>query len=194
MLRAVEFSHLLLRAAIRPGDGAVDATAGNGRDLLFLTELTGPDGMVFGFDIQPCAIASARRLLESHRVSPDCWELFACSHAAAAEMIPHPWHGRLGAVIFNLGYLPGGDHSITTSPDSTLTALNSLLPLLRIGGLAVVVAYTGHPGGGAEADAVSGFAAGLSAREWQVMQCRALNAGPQAPRVIAIERTAMPVA
>ena len=50
MLSAVEYSHLLLRGRLLPGDMAVDATAGNGHDTIFLARLTGPQGKVFAFD------------------------------------------------------------------------------------------------------------------------------------------------
>ena len=39
-------------AVLLPGDAAVDATMGNGGDLLFLAEQVGADGRVFGFDVQ----------------------------------------------------------------------------------------------------------------------------------------------
>ena len=51
-----------LRQVLRPGDTAVDATVGKGRDLLFLTECVGEGGRVLGFDIQPEALAAAEKL------------------------------------------------------------------------------------------------------------------------------------
>jgi hypothetical protein len=57
--------------------------------------------------------------------------------------------------MFNLGYRPGGDRSIVTRTDSTLTALESAYRLLLPGGIMTVVGYVGHPGGRDETDAVA---------------------------------------
>ena len=50
-------------AVLGPGGLAVDATVGNGHDTLFLARRVAPRGRVFGFDIQPAALAGARRRL-----------------------------------------------------------------------------------------------------------------------------------
>lgn len=42
--------------------------------------------------------------------------------------------GHIDAAIFNLGYLPKGDKSIVTKPDTTIQAINSLLSLMSIEG------------------------------------------------------------
>ncbi len=39
--------------------------------------------------------------------------------------------GHIDAAIFNLGYLPKGDKSIVTKPDTTIQAINSLLSLMH---------------------------------------------------------------
>jgi len=42
---------------------------------------------------------------------------------------------------FNLGYLPGGDKSIITRTDSTVTALNNAIRILSSNGIITVMAY-----------------------------------------------------
>lgn len=187
-MRVVEFSHHLLRDSLRPGDMAIDATAGNGRDTLFLTKLTGPDGMVFAFDIQPQAIAVTRSLLEGAGVPPKSWQMIHAGHETMLEAIPERWHGHAGAVLFNLGYLPGSDKLVTTVADATLTAMHAALRMLRAGGVLVVVIYTGQPGGIDEARAVLDFAACLSTREYCAVEYRTINSRNHPPSVVAIQK------
>jgi hypothetical protein len=70
------------------------------------------------------------------------------------EVLPPEIFGQVVAVTFNLGYLPGGDKSVVTQTTTTRMALRLSMDLLRPGGLLVVVAYRGHPGGPEECDAV----------------------------------------
>jgi len=56
-------AHEAMAACLRPGDWAVDATAGNGHDALFLAQTVGPQGRVVAFDVQPAAATATRRRL-----------------------------------------------------------------------------------------------------------------------------------
>ncbi len=190
MLRAVEYAHQLLRNRLLPGDMAIDATAGNGHDTLFLTKLTGPGGMVFAFDVQAAAIAATRALLEREGVVQEAWRLFHAGHETMAEAIPEQWHGLAAAVVFNLGYLPGRDKSVITTALGTLPAIESSLRLMRPGGVLVIVVYSGHPGGREEMAAVLEFVAGLSPREFHAIEYRTLNARNDPPFVVAVEKVA----
>src|SRR5262249_21317060 len=137
---------------------AIDATAGNGHDTRFLLECVGASGRVFAFDLQAEALAhTARAAGDVSNLT-----LFTRDHAEMRDAIPPEYHGHVGAVMFNLGYLPGGDHSITTQPTSTLKAISAALELLRPGGVLTVLAYTGHLGGAEEADAVAKLLGELS--------------------------------
>ena len=188
MLRAVEFSHQLLRERLFPGDMAIDATAGNGQDTHFLARLTGPDGMVFAFDVQDEAIAATRSLLERRGVPAESWQLIHAGHETMAEAIPRRWHGHAGAVLFNLGYLPGSDKTITTTAASTVAAMRAALDLVRPGGAIIAVLYTGHPGGAEESAAVLDFAAGLATRDYHAVEYRTINFCNSPPSVLAIEK------
>lgn len=50
-------------------------------------------------------------------------------------------------IAFNLGYLPGGDKTITTESETTLEALKVAKEILMPGGLISLLVYVGHPGG-----------------------------------------------
>ncbi|WP_305908526.1 class I SAM-dependent methyltransferase [Methylomarinum sp. Ch1-1] len=141
-----ETAHQIIVAHIRPGDIAIDATTGNGHDTLFLARQVGPQGHVYGFDIQSQAITATRqRLAEAQRQGQVT--LFQASHADMAAKIPVDLHGRIQAIMFNLGYLPGSDKSVITRSESTLAALACATRLLAPSGVMTVLAYPGHAGG-----------------------------------------------
>lgn len=158
-MRLTELAQAAVRELLRPGDLAIDATAGNGHDTLFLAQVVGAEGTVWACDVQEPAIAATRMLLaiEGHRHV----ELFREDHSQLASRLPESARGQISAVMFNLGYLPGGDKSVTTLADSTRTALDSLWDFVRPGGIVTILAYPGHAGGEAESRGVDAFAASL---------------------------------
>jgi len=146
-------AHELLTPYLSTGDIAVDATAGNGHDTLFLAQQVGPTGRVHAFDIQSSALDSTReRLRQAACETP--LRLHPVSHAEMLHQLPTDLRGRVAAITFNLGYLPGADRQTVTHSESTLAALRQSLLLLRPGGALSVLAYRGHPGGREEALAV----------------------------------------
>ena len=152
-MRLVDQAHLLIKEHLKAGDIAIDATVGNGHDTVFLAERVGPEGKVFGFDLQDIAIEVAKLVLKTKKHIKQC-DLFQCGHEKLAERIPTEYHGRIAVAMFNLGYLPHGDKDLITRPDTTLAALEQSLQLLMPGGLLSVLAYRGHPGGMEEYEAV----------------------------------------
>ena len=149
----VELSHRIVDAVLRTGQVAVDATAGGGRDTLFLAEQVGPHGTVYAFDIQQEALDTAGALLTGSGV--DCTMHWIHAGHESIENHVHPMHReRMGTLMFNLGYLPGGDQRIVTRKATTIPALESSLRLLGKDGVMSVAAYRGHPGGAEEANAV----------------------------------------
>ena len=129
-VRVTERAQKLATEILRPGDLAVDGTAGKGRDTACLAQAVGPTGHVLAFDIQPEAIASTRTLLESAGLSERV-SLLLRSHADLADVLTPAQFGKLGAAIFNLGYLPGGNPDIITQPASTDRALRSADVVLK---------------------------------------------------------------
>lgn len=181
----VALSHLLLRSFIQPGDRVVDATCGNGNDTLLLADLAGSQGQVWGFDIQQQAISeTSRKLAEaglSERVT-----LLHSGHERIAEHLAGP----LQVVLFNLGYLPGGDRSIITRPETTGIALQQSLELLGEGGIVLVTIYPGHTGGGQEQQALEDWATALDPRKYYSWRMGQLNVSSAAPYCIIIQKAA----
>ncbi len=155
MQRLTERAHEICVTVLQSGEIAIDATAGNGHDTLFLAQQVGPAGMVFALDVQADALQATARRLEADSLQNVV--LLHRDHAEIADAIPAEQHGRVAVVMFNLGYLPGGDKSRTTQSATTRTALKQSLRLLQPGGLLTVLAYTGHPGGKEETVAVRSF-------------------------------------
>jgi len=182
----VPLSHLLLRQFVRAGDNVIDATCGNGHDTLLLAELATADGTVWGFDIQIEAIQATAQKLTAAGFGKAV-RLFHCSHAQMTQYVDQPIH----AVVFNLGYLPGGDRSLTTRPETTLAALEQSLKLLHHGGIIMATIYPGHDGGDAEGNAVEAWAAGLSPKHCHVWRMGQTNVKVDAPYLILIQKAVM---
>lgn len=181
--RVLQYAQTLLKSAVDDGDIAVDATAGNGHDTLFLAELVGDDGFVYAFDVQKQAVdATLHRLLDhalEHRAI-----VLNDGHENVAKYVDKPVAGA----IFNLGYLPGSDHEVITRPNTTIQALESLMKLLKIGGIIVLVIYHGHEGGKEERDEVIRFVSGLPQKYIHVLRYEFLNQKNDPPFIIALEK------
>lgn len=183
----LQFAHSLANGALGPGDVAVDATIGNGHDTVVLCQAVGNDGSVFGFDVQAAAIEETKRRLEGLSVTPDV-DLFNVGHEQMAEHLPPDVRGSVGAITFNLGYLPGSDSSLTTGPETTIPALRAAVDVLRPGGVVTVVMYTGHEGGPDEAEAVDRWARALSQEDAHALSYQFVNQKNDPPRLVAIEK------
>lgn len=183
MMRTTEFAHLLVRQALQDGDWVIDATVGNGHDTALLAELVGRSGKVFGFDIQKNALeAAGERLGPLPHVT-----LFHAGHEEMTAHLPEDAKGRIAAIMFNLGYLPGSAKDVITREDTTLAALEQAIELLKPHGLITLVLYPGHEGGAEEAGAVRAYVRAL-AEDFAVNTYARVNSARPAPELIAIER------
>jgi len=165
--RATEIVRDAVLKILHPGDTAIDATAGNGHDTLWLAQAVGGTGKIYAFDIQEKAIKTAsKRIGEAglaHRV-----EFIHANHASIGSRIPQDLKNSVNAIVFNLGYLPKSDESLITKPETTLIALNDSLNWLRLDGILSIVLYPAHHGGEEEAAAVNGWAENLDKNKFHV--------------------------
>ncbi|HPZ42507.1 MAG TPA: class I SAM-dependent methyltransferase [Bacillota bacterium] len=180
---AVYLAHMFLSQVLGDGGTGIDATAGNGHDTVFLASLVGPRGKVYAFDIQSIALQNTRLLLEQHGYAERV-QLFQAGHEEMEKFVSGP----VDAVIFNLGYLPGCDHGVTSSADTTVKAVQAALNLLRSGGRVSIVVYTGHPGGIEEYQKLEEMASALDGKHFHVLRINFLNRSQRAPSVIVIEK------
>jgi predicted methyltransferase len=181
------FARSLLQIACTSGDIVVDATLGNGHDTEFLAKLVGHDGHVFGFDIQEQALLKTSKRLEEQNLQGQV-TLFQHGHEKIKESIPATFHGQVTGAIFNLGYLPGGDKSIVTTPSTTISAIQQLLEIMAKEGIIVLVIYHGHPEGAEERDALMEFVKSIHQKKAHVLQYGFINQSNNPPFIIAIEK------
>ncbi|MBM7706914.1 ubiquinone/menaquinone biosynthesis C-methylase UbiE [Chryseomicrobium aureum] len=179
---ALNQSKIYLKEIIEPGDVVVDATAGNGHDTLFLAKLVTPSGKVVAFDIQQTAVESTKQRLSSAGVEHA--EVILAGHERMEEFISQD----VRAVVFNLGYLPGADHTVTTESSKTIQAIEAALRLLVVKGRIVLVIYHGHQTGKIERSAVLDFVATLPQEQYQVLHSAFLNQQNSPPELVVIER------
>lgn len=179
----VKLAQVWLSEVVRPGDHVVDATAGNGYDTLFLAQLVGPTGRVYAFDIQTEALRQTARNLAERDLAGRV-ELIEAGHEYMETYVP----AGVKAVVFNLGYRPGGDHCLTTQPESTVLALQAAARLLQPGGIITVVVYTGHPGGLAEGQSVDSWAAKLVQNQWDVVAMSFINRRHHSPYLLVVQK------
>ena len=180
---ALQLSHAYAERLIVPGDRVVDATCGNGGDTVFLARLVGPKGRVEGFDIQEAAILkTTERLTEAHLI--DRCRLHTQSHDQMDEWV----EPGVSLVLFNLGYLPGGNHAIGTRPATTLPAITKALERIRSGGAVLICLYYGGDSGFDEYKAVLDFVRQLPVQTFAVLKIELANALNCPPIFICCEK------
>lgn len=162
---ALEISKAVISERVKAGDLCIDATAGRGNDTAFLAQLTGETGHVIAFDIQQQAVDSTLALLcergLSERVSVHLESHENMDKYAAPETV--------SCITFNLGWLPGGDHSIHTGAVSSINALKKALTLLKPGGLISLIIYYGRDTGFEEKQQVLDFVKTIDSSEFSVI-------------------------
>ncbi len=190
MLKALHFARTLIAGVLRPGAVAVDATAGNGYDTEFLAGLVGHTGMVYAFDIQEQAVAATRRRLRTAGLEQRA-QVICDGHEHMKHHIPLAQHGHINACMFNLGYLPRGNKSITTQRHTSLEALQTAVELLAPNGRITVMFYPGHTEGAEEAAAISVWARELPQTQYQALRYEFTNLRNDPPWLLAIEKSAV---
>ena len=180
---ALNLSHEIIKKVIKKGDVVLDATCGRGNDTLFLADLVGMDGKVYSFDIQKEAIETARKSANEKGVS-EIVQFVLDGH----ENLDFYVKDTVSAVMFNLGYLPRGNHNIKTMPRTTIIAIEKALKLLKRNGLVVLVVYSGGDTGFYEKDKVLEFVSKLDAKKYNTMQVDFTNQINNPPVLVCIEK------
>ena len=173
----------LVESALYPGARAVDATMGNGHDALWLCRLVGERGRVYAFDVQPEAVERTRALLEREGVAERAI-LHCMGHEHMAEVVTEP----VDAIVFNLGWLPGFEHGITTRVETTLRAVDAALSILAPEGLLTVCVYPGHAEGMRELEALTEWAKALDDRKFDAVSRGYENIRLRPPRLFMVAK------
>ena len=166
---------------LKEGDNACDFTMGNGYDTEFLSKTVGENGHIWAFDIQPQAVASTAAHLKE-AACPENYTLICDSHHKALDYVDQ----KIKAGMFNLGWLPGGDHSITTLRETTLPAIEAAISLLAPDGVITVAVYPGHEEGDLEGKMVEDYLSTLVRYRHCVTKIKIINS-PTSPYFFIIE-------
>jgi len=167
---------------VREGGTVVDFTMGNGHDTLWLAQQVGETGKVYAFDIQPKALENSEKLLRESGC-PQNYTLILDSHANVEQYVKEP----ICAGMFNLGYLPGSDKSVTTLRESTMKAVEGALRLLEDDGGLLIAVYPGHEEGSLEGKMLDEFFATLDRKKICVSKLMIVNS-PTSPFFFLVEK------
>ncbi len=182
MIDLLQLQKQFILAHLREGDVAVDFTMGNGHDTEFLSKTVGKEGHVYAFDVQQQAVDSTAANLKKAGC-PENYTLILDSHHKVKEYV----QGPIRAGMFNLGYLPGSDKSVTTMRVTTMPAIEAAIDLLDHGGVLLVAVYPGHAEGDAEGKMVLDYFQTLDRHVICCTLIRILNS-PTSPFFIVVEK------
>lgn len=178
----MEYTHHFIKQHVQEGDICVDATAGNGNDTVFLCELVGDSGKVFAMDIQPVAVEHTKTLLQEKQLS-DRAEVLLASHV---NMEQYAKEATVACVVFNLGYLPGGDHKLATKGNTSIEAMEAALRLLKKNGLLSVTIYSGGDSGFEEKELVLNWLKNLDSKKYLVITSEYYNRPNHPPMPVQV--------
>ena len=168
-------SHDIILKYVENKDIALDCTLGNGYDCDFLANNF---KKVIAFDIQEISI-------EKYKLKniPNV-ELILDSHDKLSNHI----HSNVDCIMYNLGFLPGGDKSITTCSSSSLSSIKQGLSLLKIGGIMTIAIYPGHYEGVIEKTCILEYTQSLPKNLYGVMKLEYINRNNNPPLLLLIEK------
>lgn len=176
--QVMEFAHKFIKEQVQPGDICIDATAGNGNDTEFLCTLVGENGRVYAFDIQKEALERTKDRLEKKNLSNRA-TLLLCGHEKMKEKIEECKEqkehgnqektGEISCIVFNFGYLPGGDHTLGTKAETSICAISQGLSLLKKGGMMSLCIYSGGDTGFEEKNAILHYIKTLDSKKYLVI-------------------------
>lgn len=154
---------------VSPGDIVIDATAGGGFDSVKLATLALRKelGNLHIFDIQKDALLKTEKNLQQN-FPEEIVQRIHLHEACHSTMATYVQPGSAKLIVFNLGYFPGGDKSITTMLHTTVQSVQTALTLLQTGGLLSITCYPGHLEGEKEEHALIQFAKMLDQQKYLV--------------------------
>ena len=184
MFKIVEYSHLLIKEYYKKykhdNMTFIDATCGRGNDTIFMANILQKNGHVYSYDIQKIAIDYTKELLNEQKITNVT--LKHQSHENIDEI-------SIDLVIFNLGYLPNGDKSITTNKDTTLKSIKKMVTLMELNPnmMIILVIYPGHSEGLEESNIINNYVLSLPSNKYLISRYQNYNR-PSAPYIITINK------
>lgn len=181
----IDLAHAMWAKLITPGDTIIDATCGNGHDTLQLCRLA-PSGHIFALDVQQSAIDATSALLDKE-LPPEKRAHVTLIKQCHSQFPSCIASNSVRLIVYNLGYLPGGDKQQTTLTTTTLKSLVAAQSLLMPGGVISLTCYPGHKEGEIETAAIQEALSCLSPFAWSCSHTRWINR-VRAPQLFLIQR------
>ena len=91
-------------------------------------------------------------------------------------------------IVFNFGYLPGGDHALATRPSTSIAAVEQSLSLLKPDGLLSLCIYSGGDSGFEERDALLAYLKELDPKKYLVILSSYYNRPNHPPIPVLIRK------
>lgn len=185
----LELAHQYWKRLIIPGDSVIDATSGNGHDALFLATLalTENSGHLYCLDLQTEALENTRLRLQDH-LPPAYFKrmqfISGCHSSFPEEIQPN----SIKLIVYNLGYLPGGNKAVTTQAETTLKSIEKATDLIAPQGVISIMCYPGHPEGKIEEAHILSWLSTLDRWEWSCCHHRWINK-IDAPSLIILQKS-----
>lgn len=175
----VKLSHYLIENRVENNIRACDMTAGNGKDSKFILDNKNPK-ILYAFDIQKLSQERCKKLIGQRKN----FKFILDDHKNIEKYIEE----KIDLFIYNLGFLPKGDKSITTNYKSVIESLKSCLNLLNENGLILITFYPGHEEGKNEEKYVGEFLKNLDQKTFQVIKYNFYNQINNPPFLISIRK------
>ena len=170
-LNALGVAHFALQEHVQLGAFCIDATAGKGRDTAFLASLCKESGRVVALDIQHEAVEQTKAHIAKLGLESQV-SVYLADHQHI-DRFASP--NSVDAIVFNFGWLPGGDHTVFTRAQTSILAIQKGLGLLKPGGLMTLCIYYGRECGFEERDALLEYVKTMDAKTYSVLVCQFAN-------------------
>lgn len=168
-------SHNIISSFLENKNVAIDGTLGNGYDTDFLADNF---KKVYTFDIQKEACDSYKEK-NKENVNVIC-----DSHHLFKQYV----NEEVDCIMYNLGFLPGGNKEITTLHETSLKSICEGLELLSSGGIMTICIYRGHNEGKREETCILEYVENLDKSRYGVMLHSFMNRKNNAPILVVIEK------
>lgn len=169
-------AHDIIDKYVKNNNIAIDCTLGNGHDSDFLCERF---VKVYSFDIQESAIQNYSKNKRDNNI------IIYDSHENILKYVKEE---SVDCIVYNLGFLPGGDKNITTLAESTLNSIKNTLDILNKNGLILICSYLGHREGMREKEILLPFLKELDKSKYGVVAHEFINRSETAPMLFVVER------
>ncbi|MDD7305333.1 MAG: class I SAM-dependent methyltransferase [Peptoniphilaceae bacterium] len=156
----------------------LDMTCGKGYDSKFILENLSPKKL-YAFDIQELSKEFTEKTLGSFKEN----FVFILDNHKNLDLYVKE---EIDLAIFNLGYLPSSDKTITTNYKDVIEALEKILKKLTKNSMIIITFYPGHPSGKEEYIYVGKYLKNLSQQQYSIIKYDFINQKNDPPLVVKI--------